>query len=99
MEACNVILCGSSVNFSITPLYPPSPPYNLARNDTDTNVNSVSFSWSLPLKLGGGPILSYRISWDEGKGGSMVIKDAAYIGSLLLFTVSSGITAGTIYAF
>ena len=81
VQACNVILCGSSVNFSITPLYPPSAPFKLARIDLSTDVSSVSFSWFFPLKLGGGPILSYRISWDEGKGGSMVIKDAAYTGS------------------
>ena len=99
IKACNSIGCSTSLVFAITPHGKPGEPYNFKRNDANTSSSKVEFSWSDPIKLGGGPITSYQITWDEGIGdGRSVVYDAAYTGGRFLI-VTTGITAGTTYKF
>jgi hypothetical protein len=41
----------------------PDPPTNLIRDDANTNLTKIAFSWTPPVNNGGSPVTGYQIWW------------------------------------
>lgn len=73
----------------------PDAPINFANNAALTAATQIGLTWSEGLSNGGTPVISYRLSFDQGTNTFVI---AASGITTKYFTVT-GLTPGTTYKF
>lgn len=74
----------------------PDAPASLQNNDAITNYESIGLTWQEGASNGGSSIIDYRISYDNGIDGNLVILASNVVETQY---TASGLTSDIIYTF